>query len=70
MEEEVEKWNVLAKRYNIKNFIQVCGRQPENYEEVRQWVRKLIERAEICVNKPIVQVVNIGDEEIKIRCYK
>lgn len=40
----VERWNSLAERTNTYMFIQMNGRDPLNYEEVRVWVRSLSEQ--------------------------
>lgn len=37
----VDRWNSLAEKQNTKMFIELVGRQPRNYEEVRNWVRSL-----------------------------
>lgn len=38
---DTERWNALAEKQNTKMFIELVGRQPRNYEEVRNWVRSL-----------------------------
>lgn len=38
------RWNTLAERTNTRMFIQMNGRNPVNYEEVRVWVRSLSEQ--------------------------
>lgn len=37
----VDRWNSFAEKQNTKMFIELVGRQPRNYEEVRNWVRSL-----------------------------
>lgn len=37
----VDRWNSLAERTNTRMFIQLNGRDPVDYEEVRSWVRSL-----------------------------
>ena len=41
---DVDRWNALAERTNTRMFIQMNGRDPVNYEEVRVWVRSLSEQ--------------------------
>ncbi len=38
---DTARWNALAERQNTKMFVQMNGRDPVNYEEVRSWVRSL-----------------------------
>jgi hypothetical protein len=35
-------WNVKAERINTKTFIVAHGRQPNEYEEVQNWIKSLI----------------------------
>ncbi|KGP59365.1 hypothetical protein NP92_14515 [Anoxybacillus gonensis] len=41
-EPSVEEWNRRAKIQNTKMFVQIMKRQPENYQEVLNWVYSLI----------------------------
>lgn len=52
-----ERWNALAEKQNTKMFIQMVGRKPRDYEEVREWVRRLSTNEKSrCGNSDFVRV--------------
>lgn len=40
-----EGWNQFAQETNTKSFIQQFGREPKDYEEVRNWVNAAVAKA-------------------------
>lgn len=38
---DTARWNALAERQNTKMFVQMNGRDPVDYEEVRSWVHSI-----------------------------
>lgn len=40
-----EGWNQFARETNTKAFIQHFGREPKDYEEVRNWVNAAVTKA-------------------------
>lgn len=40
-----EGWNQFARETNTKAFIQEFGREPQDYEEVRNWVNAAVAKA-------------------------
>lgn len=40
-----EGWNQFAQEINTKSFIQEFGREPRDYEEVRNWVNAAVAKA-------------------------
>lgn len=50
-----EGWNQFAQEINTKSFIQHFGREPKDYEEVRNWVNAAVAKAN--------ELYPISDEE-------
>lgn len=67
---ELDKWNSKAKEQNTNAFIKAFNRQPKDYNEVLEWVNKLIENAKSQqdykeVSLILIKVAN-GQEVYKI----
>lgn len=53
---DMERWNALAEKQNTKMFIQMVGRQPRDYEEVRKWVKSSSTNEKSrCVNSDLIR---------------
>lgn len=43
-EKSAEEWNAQAKTMNTKAFVETFGRNPVNYQEVKDWVNSFTEQ--------------------------
>lgn len=63
-EPTMEEWNEKARIQNTKSFIKIHNRQPDNYEEVLEYLWSLFpERNEKLPEIPRVEYVPIGLNE-------
>jgi hypothetical protein len=64
-----EGWNQFARETNTKSFIQEFGREPKNYEEVRNWVNAAVAEVEArfpAYKKPEPTLEMIGGELFEV----
>lgn len=60
-----EGWNTYAKKSNIECFISVFGREPKNYNEVREWVQS--KNDEMLIVEPITskETIKVTNKKAK-----
>lgn len=58
LEPNKDDWNAKAKKQNTKMFIEIHGRQPNGYEEVREWIKRNKENSSTGNTEVFDQITN------------